>query len=226
MKAVFAALLALVALASVAAYSVLKPPPQASAPIEVAVAQQTTPTTSDSAARVYQIEPGASTARFVVDEILQGAPKTVVGATDQVAGQIVVDPADLDTVQVGTILINARTFATDSTQRDRMIQNQILKTAQNEYITFTPSAVVGLPDGPAAGTSLPVQVVGDLTIGGVTRPVTFDASVTPASTDRLAGSATTTIRYADWGIAIPQVPVVAGVADTVQLQLDFTATAA
>jgi len=158
--------------------------------------------------------------------VLQGAPTTVVGTTDQVAGQIALDPSDLDSAQVGTILIDARTFATDSSQRDRAIQNMVLKTAQNEYISFTPTELVGLPDGASIGEAVPVQVIGDLTIDGVSRPVTFDASLTPESADRLEGSASTTIRYADWGITIPQVPVVTGVADTVRLELDFAAQAA
>ena len=60
----------------------------------------------------------------------------------------------------------------------------------------------------------------------MTHPATFNASLTPESADRLEGSASTTIRYADWGITIPQVPVVTGVADTVRLELDFAAQAA
>ena len=37
-------------------------------------------------------------------------------------------------------------------------------------------------------------------------------------------AATTTIKYADWGISIPQVPFVSGVQDSVTLALDFVAT--
>jgi polyisoprenoid-binding protein YceI len=228
-KAIRFALLGLVVLLGLVGavgYSYLKPAPAPSAGIQALALDQTTPAVSDSAVRVYEIVPEESQARFVVDEVLQGAPKTVVGATDQVAGQIALDPSDLGSVQVGTILIDARTFATDSSQRDRAIQNQILKTAQNQYIVFTPTGLVGLPDTASTRESGPVQIPGDLTIGGVTRPVTFDATVTPASADRLEGSASTTIRYADWGISVPSVPLVASVADTVQLQLDFAAQAA
>jgi hypothetical protein len=41
----------------------------------------------------------------------------------------------------------------------------------------------------------------------------------------LQGSGTATIRYADFGISIPQVPMVAGVSDDVKLEIDFTAQA-
>jgi polyisoprenoid-binding protein YceI len=218
------ALAVIVALIAVGAYAVFKPAPEASVPIE-SVALDAPPATADTAAtRRFEIQPGESQARFVIDEVLQGSPKTVVGSTNQVAGQIALDPTDLDTAEVGTILINARTLTTDSEQRNRMLQNRILETGDHEYISFQPKQLIGLPDGAVAGQTVPIQIVGDLTIKGITREVTFDATVTPASTDRLQGSAATTIRYADWGISIPQVPAVAGVADVAQLQIDFVAT--
>jgi len=49
--------------------------------------------------------------------------------------------------------------------------------------------------------------------------------MTPAAENRLEGTATTTIRYADWGVSIPQVPSVTGVSDSLGLQLDFVANA-
>ena len=225
LKATALALAGLLALVGGVAYSYLRPPAEATAPIQTVALEQPTPAAPGSAARVFEIVPEESEARFVIDEVLQGAPKTVVGTTDQVAGQLAVDPTDLDATRVGTILINARTFATDSSQRDRAIQNFVLQTAQHEYITFTPTRLLGLPDGAGSAAAVPLRVVGDLTIGGVTREVTFDAAVTPESADRLEGSASATIRYADWGITIPQVPMVASVSDTVRLELDFAAQA-
>lgn len=227
MKAITFVFLGLVGLVGVVAYSYLKPPSEATAPVQAIPIEQATGAPPGSAgATVFQIDPEESEARFVIDEVLRGSPKTVVGTTDQVAGQLAVDPTNPDTAQIGTIRINARTFATDSTQRDRAIQNQILQTDQHEYISFTPTELVRLSDSMRVGEALTVQIVGDLTIRGVTREATFDAIVTPQSASRLAGSAMTTIRHADWGISIPQVPAVAGVSDEVQLQLDFVATAA
>ncbi len=166
-----------------------------------------------------------SAARFVIDEVLNGAPKTVVGATDQVAGQLAVDPATPAGAQVGTIQVNARTLATDSEQRDRALKNQVLQTNQHEYITFAPTAVEGLPDQLGRGETATFRIVGELTIRGVTRLVTFEASVTPLSDSHLTGQARTTIRYADWGVSVPPVPFVASVDDEVRIELDFVAVA-
>jgi polyisoprenoid-binding protein YceI len=180
---------------------------------------------SSSGTVVLQIVQDESEARFIIDEILNGAPKTVIGTTNQVAGQIEVDPADPAKSRVGTIQVNARTLATDSSMRNRTIANRILNTDQYEFITFTPSSLVALPASGAIGQSYSFQVVGNLTIRDVSKEVTFDVTLTPTGETRLEGNASSTIRYADFGIAIPQVRQVAGVDEEVRLELDFVAVA-
>jgi polyisoprenoid-binding protein YceI len=229
------ALFGVVLLLGAGALLLLRPPAPASAPIqavpleasqadpafepEVTAASQTRLTT-------YTIQPGASHARFRVDEVLRGEPRTVVGETDQVAGQLALDLAQPSTVQVGPIRINARTLATDSAQRDRAIRSFILSTDEHEYLTFTPNALQGLPPTAVPGGSYTLQIVGQLAIRDVSREVTFDATVRPVSSTELAGTARTTIRYADWGISVPDVPFVAGVSDDAEIELEFVAITA
>jgi polyisoprenoid-binding protein YceI len=172
---------------------------------------------------VAQIVSDESEARFIIDEVLNDAPKTVIGTTSQVAGELAVDSSDPANSQVGIIQVNARTLTTDSEFRNRAIKNQILQTDQYEFITFTPKQIVGLPASGAVGQSYTFQIVGDLTIRDVTKQVTFDVTATPASESRLEGMAQTTIRYADYGISIPQVRQVASVAEQVRLEIDFVA---
>ena len=215
------AMVAVTILFGVLAYSYLKPTEAASGPIQAAaIAQSTT-----AGATTYTIDQASSEARFVIDETLNGEPVTVVGTTNQVAGQIALDSSDPSTAQVGAITINARTFATDSTNRDRATQNQVLKTADYEYITFTPTALVGLPESLTVGQRYTFQIVGQLELVGQTHKATFDVTVTPTAEGTLQGTATTTINYADWGISVPNVPMVTDLADTVTLELDFIATA-
>jgi polyisoprenoid-binding protein YceI len=68
------------------------------------------------------------------------------------------------------------------------------------------------------------QIVGDLTIRDVTQSVTFDAAVTPTGPERLEGSAIASLRYAEWGISIPRVPMVASVSDELRLYIDLVAS--
>jgi polyisoprenoid-binding protein YceI len=180
---------------------------------------------NDGKTVLVQILQAESEARFVIDEVLNDAPKTVIGATDQVAGQIAIDPSDPTSTQVGVIQVNARTLTTDNNFRNRAIQNQILQTDEYEFVTFTPTEVVGLPEAGAVGEPYSFQIVGDLTIRGVTRSVTFDVTAQAISDARVEGTATTAVSYADYGISIPQVPQVASVADQVRLEIDFVAAA-
>ena len=226
LRAIAIIALILVGLAGVGAYAVLKPPSEASAPIQSVAREQAAAPSSSSSLTRFEIQPGESEARFVIDEVLRGEPKTVVGATNQVAGQILADPTNPKGAQIGTILINARTLTTDSEARNRSLKNLILETEAHEYISFQPTELIGLPSSARVGELVSLQVVGDLTIRGVTRPVTFDATVMPETATRLEGSAATTIRYADWGISIPQVSAVSWVSDEVRLELTFVATAA
>jgi len=209
-------------------YSALKTPAAASGPIQsVAFAADNSSTAvSDASARIFEIQPGASTASFQLSEVLNGQPKTVVGETDQVSGQIALNLDDADGAQVGTILVNARTLATDDAQRNKVIANFILATDQNEYVSFTPTSVSGLPITASIGTPQNVTITGQLAIRGVSREVTFAGTVMPISTTELDGTASATVRFADWGIAVPDVPFVANVSDTAQLQLSFIAVAA
>jgi len=179
--------------------------------------------TTVAVAPVFEIDQNASKAKFIIDEILNGSPKTVIGETNQVAGQIAADLKDIDAAKVGAIRVNARTLTTDATSRNRMLQNRILETEQHEFITFTPSRMVGLPETATVGQPITFKMVGNLTIKGQDREATFDVTMTPTADNRLEGTAKSTIKYADWGVSIPQVPSVAGVSDQLGLELNFVA---
>lgn len=204
--------------------------PTATAPAAAATTEPVaTPTPEPTAIPlqpvVFEIVQAESEARFSLGELLRGNPNTVVGVTDQVAGQLSVDLSYPDTTQVGQIVVNARTLVTDNEFRNRAISNQILDTNQYELITFTPTELIGLPEKVQVGDTVSFQMAGDLTIRDTTQSVTFDVSLTITSADRLEGSAQATVRRSDYGLIIPQVPGVASVDEEVLLEIDFVAMA-
>jgi len=173
--------------------------------------------------RIYQITPGESTVRFELDEDLRGTRITVVGTTDQVAGELAINLADLATAQVGVMQINARTLLTDNDFRNRAIQNRILETGAYEFITFTPTAVSGLPASAGVGDQVTFTIEGELTIRDITQPATFTVVTTAVSETQLTGTASTTIMRADYDLNIPSVQNVANVEEEVELYIDFVA---
>lgn len=233
-----------ICLVAVALY-VLRPSAEASGPIEAIVLD--TPTTEDQAAdpttsnstnmeeteemteesaggtELYEIVQAESEVRFILTEVLGGKPTTVTGVTDQVAGQIEVDFGAPGNSRVGVILINARTLSTGNGKRDRMIQNEILDTADYEFVEFTPTSIAGLPASVQIGDTFSFTITGNLTIRNVTNEVTFNVELTLESETRITGSASTVILRAGYGLNIPSVPNVADVSEEVIIEIDFVA---
>jgi polyisoprenoid-binding protein YceI len=193
----------------------------------VAAAVEVSPAAS-STTTVYTLSQEASQAEYNIYELLNGQDKTVVGTTDQVAGEIALNLADLSQSQIGELRINARTFATDNDRRDNAVARFVLQseTDANEFIVFQPTAITGLSGSASVGDSVTFQVMGDLTVAGVTQSVTFDVTATVQSDTQIAGTAQTVISRAAFNLSIPEVPSVANVGDDVTLKLAFVADAA
>lgn len=192
-----------------------------------AVPEATEPETAESAGGlvVYEISSSDSEVRFELDEDLRGVRTTVVGSTDQVAGQIALDLSDLSTAQVGEIQINARTLATDNNFRNRAIQNEILDTGAYELISFVPTAVNGLPASASVGEEISFTIDGELTIRDITESVSFTVTATAVSETQISGTATATVLRDTYGLNIPEVPNVANVENEVDLIITFVANA-
>ena len=192
---------------------------------ETAVPETETSETASGGLVVYEISSGSSEVRFELDEDLRGVRTTVVGTTDQVAGQIALDLSDLSTAQVGEIQINARTLATDNNFRNRAIQNEILDTGEFELISFVPTAINGLPASATVGQFIEFTIEGELTIRDVTETVTFDVTATAVTETAIQGTATATVLRDTYGLNIPEVPNVANVENEVDLIINFVANA-
>ena len=178
-------------------------------------------------ATVFRIAPEESEVRFVIHETLLGQPNDVIGRTDQVAADILLNPDNPAQTTVCTVRVNARTLVTDNEFRNRAIRGQILQSAQDqfEFATFVPTAVEGLPNNIAVGDTVTFQITGDLTVRDIVQPVTFDVTATLASETQLEGSAVATIQRGDYNLTIPNAPGVADVAEDVRLEIDFVADA-
>ncbi|MCB8921446.1 MAG: YceI family protein [Ardenticatenaceae bacterium] len=224
------ALLSMLILAVMTGCGVLQEPAAPSEPIEAVPLAAETPVVDAAAASettgdvvTFQISPADSQVRFELDEDLRGNRFTVVGVTDQIAGELALDFADLSTAQVGVIRINARTLATDNDFRNRAIQNNILETGDYEFISFAPTAVSGLSGSVTVGEAVSFSITGDLTIRDITHEVTFEVTATAVSDTQITGTATATVLRSDYDLNIPEVPNVANVEEEVDLTIDFVA---
>lgn len=197
-------------------------PPEATSP--AATGQATEPTQNESppeGTTAFQVDSGQSEVRFVIGEILAGQPNTVTGVNRQVTGSAQVSLSQPGDSRLGQFQIEAAGFRTDSSLRDRAINQFILQSESFPTIVFTPTAVTGLPESASTGDNLTVQITGDLTIRHVTRQVSFAVELSVISDSHLQATGSATIARADYDLQIPQVPRVAGVDEELTLEIDL-----
>jgi polyisoprenoid-binding protein YceI len=168
----------------------------------------------------YVVDQGSSSVTYAIDEELRGMLTRVNGSTSEVATNVRIDRADLSTLELGDVAVNARTFETDYPARDQAVRGRILRTDDpaNEIILFSPTSTSPLP-GSVTG-EFTVEVTGDLTVSGVTDEVTFPVTVTPEEGGvRLTGE--TTVLRSTYGLEVPLRGFVQAVAEEVILRIDL-----
>ena len=200
-------------------------PTATTAPVEQEPETEEEPASAEetTAASAFAIIPALSEARFYIDEVLRGEPKTVEGIAEQVLGSLTIDSLSPLSVELGPVRIKSNSFVTDNNFRNRAISEFILQSDQFPNIVFTPVEVIGLPQSGEPGQTYSFEVAGDLTIREITQPVTFLVTLSADSAEMLTGSASATINRTDFGLTIPSVPQVADVSEEVILEFDFAA---
>jgi polyisoprenoid-binding protein YceI len=168
----------------------------------------------------YQIDPKHSAASFKVRHMMIA---NVGGEFNNVTGTVEFDQAKPDQSRINAS-IDANSLHTGDPQRDAHIKGgDFFNVAQFPTITFRSSKVA------AAGSGY--TVAGDLTLLGVTKPVTLKVeSVSPEITDpwnlqRRGLSATTTFNRKDFGMGW-NAPAGGGVmlSENVEITLDLEMT--
>ncbi|MBK8250169.1 MAG: YceI family protein [Gemmatimonadetes bacterium] len=144
----------------------------------------------------------------------------VVGVTRAVSGQVVLDVAGRPLPSESRLTIQLSGLKTDRTRRDSYVQKNTLETAKWPSAELAVRELRGLPAPLPLSGAFDVVVVGDLTLHGVTRSTNWTAKVA-VSAAAVRGTARATVRFAEFGMAVPKVPLIARVDDPIALELDF-----
>lgn len=167
-----------------------------------------------------------SEARYKAREQLVGRnlPSDVIGTTSAVTGKIVLSPTGAIDGASSKVVVDLRTLKTDQSRRDNFIQGgQVLNTAQNPHAEFVIKEAKGLPSPLPTSGEVKFQLMGDMTVKGVTKPMTWDITATFGA-EQVTGQATTNFTLADFNIAKPIVGMVLSIDDQMSLELDFKTT--
>ena len=180
-------------------------------------------TVHEGAASTWRVVDGANEVRYRVREQLAGRdlPNDAIGATKQVAGQVVLDESGAIVADASKITVTVTDITSDSNRRDGYVRRRILQTEEYPTVTFAPTAFRELTGAIPAAGERSFAVVGNMTVLDSTRATTWQVNATFAD-GRVSGTAKTAFTFDDFGINQPRVPIVLSVADTIKLEYDFS----
>ena len=192
-------------------------PSQAGAPGQAASQAQAATTT-------LVIDSSASKASYRAHEQLVGRtlPSEAVGTTTSVSGSLVFAPDGSIVADQSKISVDLSKLQSDESRRDNFIKGTTLQTSRFPMATFVPREAQGLPSPLPTSGQATFQLVGDLTVHGVTRPVTWQVTAQFGDAS-VSGAATTTVNISDFGMSPPKAGPVLSIEDGLTLELAFTA---
>lgn len=170
------------------------------------------------------IDPNASSASYHAREQLAGntIQTDAIGTTKVVSGSITLTGDGAVVADQSQIAVDLSQLQSNESRRDNFIKGNTLQTGQFPQAVFVPRQAPGLPAPlPRAGEAQ-FQLVGDLTVHGVTKPAQWQVTARFDPAD-VIGTATTTVNISDFGMTPPKVGPVLGIEDSLVLDVAFTA---
>lgn len=162
----------------------------------------------------------ATFAGFRVNEVLDAVGESVaVGRTPNVAGTLEIEGTTLDAVD---ITVDLTSIVSDRSRREGAIQ-RALNTSANPEATFVLTEAIDLGAQAETGATVAASATGDLTINGVTMPVTI-----PIEAKLVEGliivTGSTDVVFSDFNVDTPSAPIVLSLEDQgiLEFQLWFT----
>ncbi len=157
-------------------------------------------TTSGSVAGTWAVGTG-STVGYRVQEVLLGQSTTAVGRTQSVTGHLTIQGT---TVTAATFSVPMKTVVSDKSQRNAQFDGRIMDVASYPTGTFALTKPISLGTVPAVGKIKSYTAIGNLTLHGQTRSVTFTLNAErTASTIEVQGSIP--VLFSNWGISNPSI---------------------
>ncbi len=180
--------------------------------------------TSQAAASVrYVVAPTGNEARYRLVEKLVGMelPYDAVGKTQAITGAIVVDDAGKLVPGQSKLTIDVTGLKSDKDRRDGYVQRRLLETEKYPTVEFVPTALRGFPAKVPTSGSRSFEMIGNLTVKGVTRPTTWKATANFQG-GTITGNTYTGFTFSDFQMTKPSVSVILTLADDIRLEYDFT----
>ena len=173
------------------------------------------------------LDASSSQASYHAHEQLVGKrlPTEAVGTSPGVSGTLLLGADGSIAADQSTITVDLTKLKSDESRRDNFVKTDTLQTSKFPTATFVAHAVQGLATPLPTTGQATFQLLGDLTVHGVTKPVTWQVTAQFADTS-ISGSATTSVNITDFGMTPPKAGPVLSIEDALGLELAFTANRA
>jgi len=168
------------------------------------------------------VAPTGNEARYRIREQLvrMDLPNDAIGRTAQISGGIGVGADGRIIPAESKFVMNVGSLKSDRDMRDGYVRRRVLEADQYPTVEFTPTGFRGLPKSLPTSGAQTFDVIGNLTVHGVTKPVTWHVAA-EAKDGHVTGNASTLFTFSDFNIQEPRVPVLLSVQDTIRLEYDF-----
>ena len=149
-------------------------------------------------------------------------PIDAVGYTQEISGSIFIDEKGKPTSD-SKIHIDLSSLKSDESRRDDYLSGNSLETNKfpDAYFLVKDLKNLDLTDLTSlAQSEIKFQMVGDLTIHGVTKSKIWDV-VAQTELGSIKGNASMSFPFSDFGMKVPSLFFIISVEDNIQLELDF-----
>ena len=163
----------------------------------------TTAAAADGVDGTWTIGP-ESEVGYRVDETINGFATTANGRTNAITGTFVIAGTSVDS---GDFTVDMTTFKSDESRRDGQFNGRIMSVDEFPTSTFVLTQPIDFGEIPADGVTITASATGDLTLRGVTKPVTFDVQATFAN-GRIGVLGQIPVVFADFGIPNPSIATI------------------
>jgi polyisoprenoid-binding protein YceI len=167
-----------------------------------------------------------SVARYLVREQLARLefPNDAIGQTSQISGAIAFDSSGQIISESSSIVVDLESLTSDEERRDNYLRTRTLETGEFPRAEFVVREAPGLAWPLPAQGEANFQLAGDMTLHGVTRPLTWDATV-QFNNGTLTGSARTDFPFEEFDLEAPRVGILLSVENNIRLELELTGSA-
>ena len=147
----------------------------------------------------------ASEFGYRVEEVLAGVNTTAVGRSNEIEGLLTIDGT---TASVIDITVQIGNITSDDSRRDGQFSGRIMNAAEFPTAEFRITEPIDFGQIPAGDEQVTATAAGELTLRGVTNPVTFEV-IAQTTDGRIGVLGSIPVLFEDYGIDNPSFGVIA-----------------